>query len=605
MGGIFAIICEDIIPDGVIFEGLRRLLYRGYDGVGIAILKNNGIEVRKAPGHLNNVSKQIDLVHIGGQIAIGHTRYASRGWPVYENTHPLLDCKGNIAVVGDGIIDNYEDIKARLENLDHFFKSRTDTEVAAHLLEEYLKTHDVVTSLHKIASELTGIYSLVFLIANEKDKIYIIQHGQPLVIGLGRKCIYVSSDLPSLHGFAENAYIVEDGSVGFVSLDKIELYRIGNTIPMELGEMQLKRVKYVVEYVDKGGYPHYMLKEIYEIPDALLRSIISVMEKYLRLASMILYGAKNVFIVANGTSLHAGMVGTYYFSNLAGINTIAISAAEFPYSFLDNVATGSVIIAISQSGETSDVITSVKLAKQRGAVIIGITNNVGSRLALESNVYLPVGAGPEIAVPATKTFTSTLAVLLMLASYTGIFTGKNTLQGHREIINDIRSLVEKMKPLMPMFHDITSRIAKELCNATGLYVVSSGILYPIALESALKFKETALIHAEGLQLGELRHGPLAIVSENFPIIMIEPVEENAKGLYNKVLKEVMYRTTKLLSVNITIDTPHTFIKLPSDVNTLTYPILAITPLQFMAYNLGVILNQPIDTPPGLAKAITT
>ncbi|MEM0001166.1 MAG: glutamine--fructose-6-phosphate transaminase (isomerizing) [Desulfurococcaceae archaeon] len=606
MGGIFGAVCRDTVPRGAIYEGLRRLIYRGYDGVGLAILRGETLEVRKAPGHLSTVSKQLDLINVDSPVAVGHTRYASRGWPVYENTHPFTDCSGRIAVVGDGIIENYEEVKAVLEKKEHSFRSRTDTEVAVHLLEDYLKQgHDVISSLIKAASNLTGNYSLVFLLAPEK-RLYLVQHGQPLVLGFSHdgSCIYVSSDIPSLYGYAELAYIVEDNTVGVVSLSLVEFYDIATQSRMGLERLQSKRVKYPIERVDKGGYPHFMIKEIYEVPEALLGATIAIMEKYLRLASMILQGARKVFVIGTGTSFHAALTSTYYFSELSGLSVIPVSAAEFPYSILESVETGTVVIAISQSGETSDVIASVKLAKQRGSVIVGITNNVGSRLALESNVYLPIGAGPELAVPATKTFTSTLATLLILASYTGVFTGKRSVQEHKELLEDIKHYSKKLRDYIPVLEEQVLKAANEIGDSDSVYVASSGITYPIAIEGALKLKEAALVHAEGFQLGELRHGPLSIVGPNFPVIVVEPHEEQAQPLFLKVLGELETKRARIVSIESRLQTKYRTLELPSTTRYL-YPISAATALQLIAYYVGVTRNSPIDTPPGLAKTITT
>ncbi|WP_042666865.1 glutamine--fructose-6-phosphate transaminase (isomerizing) [Desulfurococcus amylolyticus] len=604
MGGIFGVICSTTIPRGLIVTGLRRLLYRGYNGTGVVFPVDKGLEIRKAPGHLDDVVKQVDLENIPSRIALAHTRYASRGWPVYENTHPLTDCNGGIAVVGDGIIDNYEAYRTELEKEGHILRSRTDTEIAAHLLEKYYTMEkDLLRALLRIGSELKGLYSLAFLVSGV-DGILFIQNGQPLVIGIGSQCVYLSSDLTSLHGLADTAYIIEDGMAGLISLEKQVLYRISTGEHVDLASLQSKRVKYGIEYVEKAGFPHYMLKEIYETPDAIYRTTIAIMDKYLRLASMIIHGARDVYIVANGSSLHAGLVASYYFAELAGISITPVSAAEFPYSILESITTGSVLIAVSQSGETSDVINSVKLAKQRGAVIIGVTNNVGSRLALESNVYLPIGAGPEIAVPATKSFSSTIAALLLLASYTGIFNGRQSFNDYNTIINEIRNTSKELKELITRFDSRITSIVNSLPLFYNVYVAGSGITYPIALEGALKLKEAALIHAEGVQLGELRHGPLTLVSHEFPVILIEPFEEPAKQLYLKVVKEVLNREAILFSININ-DAPCKNICVEVPGKKYLYPVIATIPLQLFSYRIGVKLGRPIDHPPGLAKAITT
>lgn len=606
MGGIFGVVCSTNVPRGLVVTVLRRLIYRGYDGAGAVFPVNGVLEVRKAPGHLDSVVKQVDLEDIPSNMVLAHTRYASRGWPVYENTHPLLDCTGRIAVVGDGIIDNYEDYRARLEKEGHVLRSRTDTEVAAHLLEKYYRIEgDWLKAVLRVGAELKGLYSLAFMVLGV-DGILFVQNGQPLVIGMGSHCVFLSSDIPSLYGLADTAYIVDDGVAGFIGLDRQVLYRISTGEQLGLQALQSKRVKYGVEHVDKAGFPHYMLKEIYEIPEAVYRVTLSIMDKYLRLASMIIHGARDIYIVANGSSLHAGMVATYYFNELAGISVTPVSAAEFPYSVLETVSTGSVIIAVSQSGETSDVINSVKQAKQRGAVIVGVTNNVGSRLALESNVYLPIGAGPEIAVPATKSFSATVVAMLLLAMYSGIYTGRQSFNEYNSLVGEVRESSKELKTILTRLDTEIATILDSMPLFNNTYVAGSGITYPIALEGALKLKEAALIHAEGMQLGELRHGPLTLVGRGFPVILIEPFEDSAKSLYLKVAREIANRDAVLLAIS-TESGPREgrgiYIEVPARRHL--YPVIVALPLQLLAYRIGVRLNRPIDRPPGLAKAITT
>jgi glucosamine--fructose-6-phosphate aminotransferase (isomerizing) len=606
MGGIFGAVCREVVPRGAIFEGLKRLIYRGYDGAGVAILRGDKIEVRKAPGHLLKISSTVDFVNIDSPIALGHTRYASRGWPVYENTHPLLDCTGSLAIVADGIIENYEEVKSALEKIGHVFKSRTDTEVAVHLFEEYIKRGlDPINALIRVASELRGNYALAIL-SSRDSKLYLVQNGQPLLFAYSpsRDCIFVSSDLPSLYGFSDQAYILDDGAVAAISTSGVEVYDVetGTLVPLEA--IRVKRVKYAVEYVDKAGYPHYMIKEIYEVPNALVGTTLAIMEKYLRLSAMILHRASKVYVIGTGTSYHAALTSVYYFSELAGLAVIPISAADFPFSVLESVETGTVVIAISQSGETSDVITSVKLAKQRGAVIVGVTNNVGSRLALESNVYLPIGAGPEMAVPATKTFASALATLLLLASYTGVFTGMRKLEDHKALVDEIRSFSAVLRQSMEKIERAAISVAQELKDSASAYVASSGITYPIAIEGALKLKEAALLHAEGYQLGELRHGPVSIITPGFPVILIEPYEEIAHPLYLKVLGELETRRANIISIESKLKTRHCRVEIPAPSKYL-YPISAAVALQLISYHTGIAKGLPVDTPPGLAKTITT
>ncbi|MGC8974778.1 MAG: glutamine--fructose-6-phosphate transaminase (isomerizing) [Thermoprotei archaeon] len=603
MGGIFGVVCTSRAPVGVVKEGLKRLMYRGYDGTGLAYLDEDGnIVIRKSPKSLNEASKEIDLDNIPASIALGHVRYASRGRPVYENTHPLADCVNKVVAVGDGVIENFEVFKEMLEKKGHVFASRTDTEVFVHLVEDFLREgSNLLEAIARAARELRGIYSIALLVRGVR-KIYVVNNEQSIVVGKGDECYYVSSDMPSLYGLSEDALVLGDDTLAEVGADSVRVFDTRTL--SEVRELTQKRIKYSPGTFEKAGYPHYMLKEIYEIPEALTRTTYTLMDKYLRLASMIIYGAKNVYVVGTGTSLHAGLVSAYYFSEISDVPVNVISAAEFPYYALDNVSTGTVIIAVSQSGETNDVIRSIRLAKQRGAVIVGITNVVGSRLSLESNVYLPIGAGPEIAVPATKTFTSTLATLAILATYTGLHTGLTEQSDLENLYTKLRSFAKDLSSRLPLIDDNTSVIADKLLGWESLYVSSSGINYPVALEGALKLKETALIHAEGLQLGEVRHGPMVLVREGYPIIIIKPVEETALDLYNKVAKEALSREAKVVTITPDgrgigdlIEVPH--------VDKVISPIATVIALQLLSYRLGSKLGRPIDTPPGLVKALTT
>jgi glucosamine--fructose-6-phosphate aminotransferase (isomerizing) len=585
MGGIFGFICNSPKDVNVAINGLKRLVYRGYDSAGIVYM-NGKLTVKKIVGNITKVDLQISGT---SRIVLAHTRYASRGWPTLENAHPLFDCNKKIALVMDGVIDDYEEIRDKLIKQGHKFVSTTDTEVLPHLLEN---SQDYIRSSIEIIKNIKGIYSFAFIV-DGINKIFAGSAGQPIVIGITQECKYVSSDLPSLNGFAENAIILPENSVAEISADYVKIFDIqGNQITV-----QPKRVKYQEEIVDKGGYPHFMLKEIYDIPSALISSFTSLMEKYLSLSAMIVYGAKNVYVIGNGTSLHAGLISSYYFAEV-GINVNVVSAAEFPYYALENIGTGSVIIAISQSGETADVIRSVKMAKQRGAVIVGITNSVGSRLALESNVYLPITAGPELAVPATKTFTSTLVVLRTLSLYTGLNSGKKSKNDIEKLKEDLNNLSKALSLHLPQIEKQAEDAVAKI-NSESMYVTSSGINFPVAMEGALKFKEASLTHAEGIQLGELLHGPIALTNKGYPIVVIKPAEEQAYDLYNKVVKSISDRGSPIILIS-----NDGMLKSVETTRDLS-PIANVVPLQLMAYKLGVKKSLPIDTPPGLVKAVVS
>ena len=601
LGGIFGFVCLKPLSGSVVREGLRRLVYRGYDGVGFALLDDMGrLVVRRVTGHIDRVGDRLGFELYNARVMVGHTRYANRGVPADFNSHPLLSCDGRVGVVSDGVIDGYEDLRGGLTRRGHRFTSTTDTEVLAHTMEELLKVKGVEEALLDIGRGIKGLYSAVFIVEG-LEELLLVSRGQPLIIGLkgDGSCTFVSSDVPSLYGFADEAVVLEEGLVGLVGGGWFKVLDVESGV--EVTGLQRKRVKYPVEVISKGGFKHYMLKEIYEVPEAMLRTTATLLDKYLRLAAMIISGARNIIVIGNGSSLHSGLIAQYYFADMAGLSVTVTSAAEFPYYAVNSVTTGTVVIAISQSGETSDVIKSVKMAKQRGAVIVGVTNVLGSRLTIHSNVYLPIGAGPEIAVPATKTFTSTLVALAILAGYTGLYTGRFSQQELSELYTGVKELSQALKASLESIEGEASLAAEKLSPWGSVYIASSGLNYPIALEGALKLKETALVHAEGLQLGELRHGPIVLTGRSHPVIVVEPVEEIALELYSKIVDELRSRDALVVRVSFRGEGE---LKAPKAMKPLT-PIACVVPLQLLAYKLGLLKGLPIDTPPGLAKAITT
>jgi len=577
VGGIFGFYCREPRSLRDVKTGLKRLAYRGYDGSGVAYLEGGSLKVVRRPGHVDG----LELPDVKVPAALGHTRYASRGRATLENTHPLLDCGRRIAMVVDGVIDGYEALRDALAARGHRFSSTTDAEVLAHLLEEADPT--------SLAGRLAGMFSFAALTAD--GRLFAVQRGQPLVVAASGGCSYISSDIASLYGFAEEAYVLPEGA--YVELEP-GAFRIQ---PAEGGpQPERKRVKELL-YAEKAGFPHFMLKEIYEVPEALLRTKAALMDKYLRLASMIIHGARDVYVIGNGTSLHAGMVSSYYFADV-GISVNVISAAEFPHYALENVGTGTVILAISQSGETSDVIRSIRAARRQGAVIIGVTNSVSSRLAIESNVYLPITAGPEMAVPATKTFTSTLETLLILAHYVGLHTGRRSQADLKALFDRIDGLARDLAGSIQALDGAAESLAGRLAARGAIYVAGSGIVYPAALEGALKLKEAALLHAEGLQLGELLHGPLALAARELLVVALKPVEKPAVDLYSKALKIAAERGADVLTVGPGNDMPA--VATDRELAPISYAVS----LQLLAYRAGVKAGAPIDTPPGLVKAVT-
>ncbi len=602
MGGIFGAVCSRGIGLDVVTTGLKRLLYRGHDGIGIIGLTDGKFVIKKKPIRSDKALEELASIELTSKVLVGHTRFATHGRPSLENTHPLLDCGGEIAVVGDGIIANYEELKDFLIQKGHSFSSRSDFEVIPHLIEEELKNgEDFTSAFLNTLRKLEGIYAIAVLWSRE-DKIYGAAMGEPLFIGKGDECFFLSSDIPSLYGFSNEAVIIGQGQAliltpqGYTVLD----VKTGNVIE----ELVSKRVKYPVELIDKAGFPHYMIKEIYEVPEAMLRAIAVVQEKYLNLVAMILHSARDIYIIANGTSLHAGMIAGYYFRDLAKLNAHVISAAEFPFYGLENVSIGTAILAISQSGETGDVLRAIKEAKMRGGVVIGVTNIMGSRLTLESNVYLPIGAGVEMAVPATKTFVATLVVLGMLSHRIGVLRGIIDKSDERAFVERVKALSSTLRRELDKIEKIVEDSVKIFEGWDRCYVSSRGINFPIALEGALKIKETAGLQAEGVETGELRHGPITLVSNGYPVVIIAPYEKEAKASSWKVASSVLEYGGRVVSISPPdVDVVGYHVKIPETTKFLS-PIASVLPLQLLAYKLGVARGMPIDHPRALAKAVT-
>ena len=601
MGGIFGAVCKSPVELSVIVTGLKRLLYRGHDGVGILSVTDSGLLVRKFPMRSDKALEELGSIPSIGRVVLGHTRFATHGRPSPENTHPLLDCSGKIAVVGDGIIANYEKLRDRLARRGHRLVSRSDFEVIPHLIEEKLKEKNFLDAFLEALRELEGIYAVAAMHEGE-EKIYGASVGEPLVIGEDEGCYFVSSDIPSLYGFSREAVVVEQGQAIEVSPEGYRVYEIRDGEVVR--ELVTKRVKYPVEVIDKAGFPHYMLKEIYEIPEAMLRAIAVLQEKYLNLVAMILHSAEQIFVIANGTSLHAGMIAGYYLRDLAGLNVHVISAAEFPFYGLGNVSIGTAILAISQSGETGDVIRAVREAKLRGGVVVGVTNIMGSRLTLESNVYLPIGAGLEMAVPATKTFVSTLVVLGILAHRIGVLRGVVERSDERTFIEEVRELSSTLRDTLSRIEKSVEENVEVFRGWDRCYVSSRGINFPVALEGALKMKEAAGLQAEGVETGELRHGPITLVSDGYPVVMVAPYEEEAKASSWKVAKSVLEYGGRVISISPPDpNVVGSHIEIPMTSKYLS-PIASVIPLQLLAYKLGVRRGTPIDRPRALAKAVT-
>ncbi len=608
MGGLFGAVSRsgaNVVPS--VIEGLKRMRFRGYDGTGIAVVESGVLEVYKDVGWVDYVAEKLGLDRLASGIALGHVRYATHGRPTAENTHPFTDCRQRVATAGDGAISNYEKLKDMVVMRGHRLQSRSDFEVAAHLVEEELeKDRSFVEALQALQGALEGFYAVAVL-DRDTECIGAFTQATPLYVGLSGDTLYITNTLPALYGFAENYVAIEPGELVLLCKEGVRVFKEGREVPLKAPSP----VEVDPSLVEKGGFQHHMLREVYEVPYALLRTLSSVQEKYLQLAARLVLGAEDVYIIANGTSLHAGMVASYYLSELVGISPVVTSAAEFPLYYVENVGPGSLVVAISQSGETGDVLSSLYEAKLRGATILGVTNYIGSRLARLSNVYLPIAAGPELAVPATKTFTSTLLLLYLVALRASREAGKTDASAYAQKVSSAREAALRLAEALPRIDEEARQAVRLVKGCRGGYVVSRGITYPLALEAALKLKEAAYFHAEGVEAGEFKHGPFVLVEEGFFTGFIMPVEKLSAEATYPLIQSAVEAGASAVVVGFEGDERLTqisgrklaVISTPPAERHLA-PILYAVPLQLLAYRLGVELGRPIDAPRYLTKAVT-
>jgi len=566
-------------------NALKRLEYRGYDSVGVASVSSRGIEVRKAKGKVDDVVRIKRIPELTGFLMIGHTRWATHGPPSDKNAHPHTDCEGEIAVVHNGTIKNYRELREELESLGHKFVSETDTEVIPHLIEEFMKRGMDSFSAFKAAMRaLHGSYAVLAIVKGER-KIYFAKKDNPLVIGLGNGMNFVASDIPAFLDETNRVIVLKDGELGYVTPEEVHVETLeGNVVDVT---KRIIVVNWKSESVTKGGYPHFMLKEIHESPVAVEDTINGMLSDRETLTEAVkaLAEARRVIVIASGTSYHAGL----YFHELLlseGYNSLSIIASEY-YTVKANPS--DVVLAISQSGETLDVVLAVKSFKAKGAKVISLTNVIGSALARESDVALYMRAGPEIGVAATKTFVSQLASLALLYSeLTGNF---------KEEIKKIRSILERT---IETYEGTSKEWGEELAKKSNAYYLGRGLGLPLAMEGALKIKEVAYVHAEAYPAGESKHGPIALVSPSFPVFFIN-VDKSDLLLNNHAEMKARGAETFAISSNVALGADHEIVLGFSDFLS-TFAVAPI--IQLVSYYAAITRGYDPDKPRNLAKTVT-
>ncbi len=596
---------KNVVP--ILMTGLKRLEYRGYDSAGLAVLKDNQVQVVKEAGKLSVLDAKINKVNLTSTIGIGHTRWATHGEPNQTNAHPHIDSNGNIALIHNGIIENHSTIRKMLEKKGHVFRTETDTEVVTHLIEEFYDG-DFEEAFQRALSELEGTYGFAVISTYEPDKIFVARQGSPLVVGLGDNEYYLASDVSAIVSHTRSVFYLEDGETAILSREGI----VTKSRALEVIDKDVEEITFDIKQIEKSGYPHYMLKEIFEqtntIQDAFRGRLIAS-EGKVKLGGLSevedrLVEAERIIFLACGTSWHAALIGEYLTEEYCRIPVEVEYASEFRYR---NPIIGKkdVIFAISQSGETADTLAALREGKHKGALTLGIVNSVGSSIARETDAGVYLHAGPEIGVASTKAFTSQVTVLLQIMLLIARKRNMSIVAG-QQIIEELMKVPEKVKEILAQSQAI-EEVADKYKDKRNFLYLGRGINFPVALEGALKLKEISYIHAEGYPAAEMKHGPIALIDNEMPVVFIATND----SIYDKVisnLEEVRARKGKVIAIanqgdKKIADLADHVIYIPKANPALT-PLLTVIPLQLLAYYIAVKRGCDVDQPRNLAKSVT-
>jgi glucosamine--fructose-6-phosphate aminotransferase (isomerizing) len=607
MCGIFGCILEEKNAAPIIHAALKRLEYRGYDSVGEATLHEGKLHVKKDQGKIDDVHRLRNLDDLPGRIGIGHTRWATHGAPLQVNSHPHTDCNEQIAVVHNGIIENFDELRTDLENHGHTFKSKTDTEVVPHLIEEILRNNPslgLTGAVAEAVKKLQGSYAIAVISSEEPDKIVCVRNESPLVIGVNEKDVFFSSDIPAFLPLTNKVLIVEDGEIVTISLGKAEIRKIADS---RIVSREPKAVDWSPEMAVKQGYPHFMIKEIHEQPDCL-RNTLRVQEHYADLMSTFLDRARDVYMVACGTSYHACLAASYMFSKLAFLPTYPIIASEFTEQCGKSVNIDSTILAVSQSGETADTLASVSTARERAATILGLTNAIGSTLTRVSRVYIGQQSGPEIGVAATKTFTSQLSVMAQLALRLAKKRGKVSQDEMDYLAEKLKKLPDIVQEIILKQEEKTKQMARKYKDAKAFFFLGRGINTATAYEGRLKLMEIAYIPAIAFPAGESKHGPISLVEPGFPVVFVCAKDGTHRTLIGNIM-EMKARGASIIAIVEEGDEEikklaDDYIEVPKDIPEVLSPVPFVVPLQMLAYYMAVERGLNPDRPRNLAKSVT-
>ncbi|MBN1555583.1 MAG: glutamine--fructose-6-phosphate transaminase (isomerizing) [Phycisphaerae bacterium] len=596
----------------VLIEGLKRLEYRGYDSSGLCVCTEGKLNVAKTPGRISNLEERIagNKSIIAGTIGIAHTRWATHGAPTEENAHPHTSTDGKIALVHNGIIENYSTLKQYLEGKGYAFASQTDTEVLVHLISEFYGdgAGNLEQAVQMALAEVSGTYGLAVICSDEPDKIVVARRGSPLILGVGNGEYVVASDASAILEHTANVIYLNDNEMAVVSREGVRTLTIDN-VPIT---KEVKQIEWSLEQIAKGGYEHFMLKEIMEQPESARQAItgrLDMREMRVVLGGLASVGRemakiRRIVLTSCGTAWHAGLVGEFLFEDLAKVPTEVEYASEFRYRnpIIDE---GTAVVVISQSGETADTLAAVREAKEKGAFTLGIVNVVGSTIARETDAGVYLHAGPEIGVASTKAFTSQILVEILMAMALGRrrYMSQQTMERY---IRELDAIPDKIKTVLKQSDHIRD-IAKQFIDRENWLFLGRGYHYPIALEGALKLKEISYIHAEGLPAAEMKHGPIALINDGMPAVFVAP----RCGTYDKIIGNIEeIRARKGKTIVVATEGDHEIEKFTDhviyvpDAPVPLQPLLTVVPLQLLAYHAAVLRGCNVDKPRNLAKSVT-
>lgn len=597
---------KEVVP--LLIEGIKRLEYRGYDSSGLACISNNELCCQKSVGKVESLENKIANLKIPSKVGIVHTRWATHGAPTEENAHPHLDCKNKIALVHNGIIENYDYLRICLETKGHIFRSETDTEVLVHLIEEK-NSGDIEAAVMNALKEVVGAYGIAVIDVNNPDKLVAARNGSPIIIGIGEGEYFVASDVAAIIEYTKNVIYLDDHEMVTLTVDGYKTKTIDDVRTYKKTE----EVSWSIEMIKKDGYDFFMMKEIYEQPDSIFNAMRGRFEvggkNFTHLGGLkgheeVLKKINRIIVIACGTSWHAGLIAEYMLEDLLRIPVEVEYASEFRYRkpIIDKKT---LVIAISQSGETADTLAGLKLAKEMGGVVLGICNVVGSSVARESNLGIYLHAGPEIGVASTKAFSSQIVVLYLLTLHLAQL--RNPSNGINDgMIKALKEIPSQVKEILRT-ENVLIELAKRYKSNENFLYLGRGYNYPVALEGALKLKEISYIHSEGMPAAEMKHGPIALITKDMPVVFIA-LQDSA---YQKILgniKEVKARGGKVIAIGTEGDVSlkkkvDHIVYIPKTLDMLT-PILSVIPLQLLAYHIAVMRGCDVDMPRNLAKSVT-